>query len=274
MQYSPMEQYEIFPIQEMGISQPNTIGYLQIAGQISIMVTYIGTSNKTSQVPTGYAVTHESLFRSILQMVDTYMSTIYFPQMYTLFHIILFSNLIGMIPYSSTPTVEIIMTQSQAFTMQVGILILGFISHKLYLQAAFLPAGTPLFLIPAMICQEILAYITRTFSLGLRLAVNMITGHIQVKVCVSFIWGAYLNGTSFFILLLPIFLLTLFLALELLIAYLQAYIFTFITCITFKDMVYLCLPINIMNFCINLLWRASRGLVISISVIGLLDADL
>ena len=65
----------------------------------------------------------------------------------------------------------------------------------------------------------------------------MITGHILAKVCVGFIWVAYLKGTSLLVLTLPLLLLTLFLALELLIAYLQAYIFTFITCITIKDMV-------------------------------------
>ena len=239
--FSPMEQYEIFPIYSISIIIPHTIGYLQIAGQISIIITYIGTvggnvSSKGNQIPNIYAITHESIFRSILLMVDTYMNTIYFPQIYTLFHVILFSNQIGMIPYSSTPTVEIIMTQSLSFTIQIGVLIQGFISHKLYLQAAFIPAGTPIGLIPIMIIQEIISYISRTFSLGQRQAVNMITGHIQVKVCINFIWIAYINGTSIFLQIIPMFLLTLFQSQELLIAYLQAYIFTFITCITFKDM--------------------------------------
>lgn len=67
----------------------------------------------------------------------------------------------------------------------------------------------------------------------------MITGHILAKVCVGFIWVAYLKGTSLLVLTLPLLLLTLFLALELLIAYLQAYIFTFITCITIKDMAHM-----------------------------------
>jgi F-type H+-transporting ATPase subunit a len=66
----------------------------------------------------------------------------------------------------------------------------------------------------------------------------MITGHILAKVCVGFIWVAYLKGTSLLVLTLPLLLLTLFLGLELLIAYLQAYIFTFITCITIKDMAF------------------------------------
>ena len=237
--YSPMEQYEIFPILSLNIIIPHTIGYMQIAGILSIAITYIGIGgniNQGNQIPNVYSITHESLFRSILQMVDTYMNTIYFPQIYTLFHVIQFSNQIGMIPYSSTPTVEIIMTLSLSFTIQIGVLIQGFISHKIYLQAAFIPVGTPIGLIPIMIILEIISYISRTISLGLRLAVNMITGHILVKVCINFIWVAYLKGTSIFIQIQPMFLQTLFQALELLIAYQQAYIFCFITCITFKDM--------------------------------------
>lgn len=237
---SPMEQYEIFNVFSMYVNIPHTIGFLQVGAIGTIIITYIGTginiTNKGNQIPNYQQITHESLFRSILQMVDTYMNTVYFPQIYTLFHIILFSNQIGMIPYSSTPTVEIIMTQSLSFTIQIGVLILGFISHKLYLFAAFIPTGTPIGQIPLMIIQEIISYLSRTFSLGQRLAVNMITGHIQVKVCINFIWMGYLNGTSIFIQIFPMFLLTQFLSQEQLIAYLQAYIFTFITCITFKDM--------------------------------------
>lgn len=233
-----MEQYEIFPLFSISQTQNNVIFYLQLAGFISILFTFIGTHNG-KQVPNTYGIAHESQFRTILQMVDKYIGRekiIYSPLIYTLFHVILFSNLIGQVPYSSTPTVEIVMTLTLAFTIQIGILLQGFLSHKLYLQGAFIPAGTPLAQIPLMIIQEIMAYITRTLSLGQRQAVNMITGHILVKVCVGFLWVGYLNGTSLLFLSLPIFFLTLFLCLEILIAYLQAYIFTFITCITFKDM--------------------------------------
>lgn len=257
--FSPMEQYEIFPILNLFIIIPHTIGYMQIAGSISIILTYIGTGGnilKGSLIPNVYTITHESLFRSLLQMVDTYMNTIYFPQIYTLFHVIQFSNQIGMIPYSSTPTVEILMTQSLSFTIQIGVLIQGFISHKIYLFAAFIPVGTPLGQIPLMIIQEIISYLSRTFSLGQRQAVNMITGHILVKVSVNFIWVAYLKGTSLFILVIPMFLLTLFQSQELLIAYLQAYIFCFITCITFKD-----IACNRKRLSFHFLWMDLRQVI-------------
>ena len=176
----------------------------------------------------------------MLSMVLGYIGpkmVMYLPLIYTIFHLILFSNLIGMVPYSTTPTVEIVLTLTLSFTILIGVLIMGFFSHKLYLFAVFLPAGTPLALIILMVPLEILAYLTRTLSLGLRLAVNLITGHILAKVLIGFIWNAYLNNVSLLLLSAPLFLVALFLSLELLIAYLQAYIFTFITCITIKDII-------------------------------------
>ncbi len=144
---------------------------------------------------------------------------------------IFISNMVGMVPYSSTPSVEIVLTLSLAFTVLIGILLYGIIvQHGKYITHLFLPAGTPIGLIPLMVPLEIIAYITRTLSLGLRLGVNIITGHILVKVCISFA----ANMSNIFI-ILPLAFTTVFLALEVLIAYLQAYIFIFIISITLKD---------------------------------------
>lgn len=86
-----------------------------------------------------------------------------------------------------------------------------------------------------MVFLETIAAATKVISLGLRLAINLTTGHVLVKTILGFIYSAYLEGTSLFVLLLPLGLLALFLALEILIAYLQAYIFVFIVCLTLKD---------------------------------------
>ena len=242
MQLSPMEQFEIYTLFSGGFAISSATGYLQLAAQICIQIAELATSpmmaSTARQIPSAQAILHESLFSTILLMVDGFIGRsrqVYLPQIYTIFYLICFANLQGMVPYSSTPTAEVVMTQSLSFSLLIGVQIQGFLSHKLYLQAAFLPSGTPLAQIPPMILQEVQAYVTRTLSLGLRQAVNMITGHILVKVAISFIWVAYLNGTSLLFLALPLSLLTLFQAQEQQIAYLQAYIFTFIQCITFKD---------------------------------------
>ena len=130
---------------------------------------------------------------------------------------------------------EFVITLSLAFTLLIGLLFIGFLTHKLYIFALFLPSGTPLALVPLMVVLEVFAYIFRTLSLGLRLAINLITGHLLLKVCIGFVWLGYIKGTSLFILAIPLLLLTAFLSLEILIAYLQAYILIFITIITLKD---------------------------------------
>jgi F0F1-type ATP synthase membrane subunit a len=95
----------------------------------------IGTLQSNLLVSSWFGILNESFYRTLLSMVQSYISPkleIFFPLIYTLFTVILFSNLIGMVPYSSTPTVEIVMTLTLAFTILMGVLIMGFFSHKLY----------------------------------------------------------------------------------------------------------------------------------------------
>jgi F-type H+-transporting ATPase subunit a len=171
-------------------------------------------------------------------MIESFVSpkaSIYLPLFYSLAHLILFSNFLGLLPYSSTPTVEIVLTLSLSFTFIIGFAILGFLTHRLYLLSLFLPAGTPLLLVPLMVLLEINAYFSRTLSLGLRLAINLITGHTLCKVVAGFLWLGHLSNSNLFLLGFGVFLLTLFLCLEFLVAYLQCYIFLFISLLTLKD---------------------------------------
>jgi len=92
--------------------------------------------------------------RTILLMIENFVgrsASIYLPLFYSIFHIVLFSNFLGLVPYSSTPTVEIVKTLSIAFTLLKGILLIGFLTHKLRLLAIFLPSGCPNGLIPLKI---------------------------------------------------------------------------------------------------------------------------
>ncbi len=189
-------------------------------------------------LPNNWQLQDESLYRTILILLTQNVGNnklYFFPLIYTIFHLIFLSNYIGLIPYSATASTEIIITLSLAFTLLIGIFIFGIFHHNLlYLVHIFLPAGTPVGLLPLMIPLEILAYLTRTLSLGLRLAVNIITGHILVKVCLGFL---SILPKNIILLSLPIIFIILFLALEVLIAYLQAYIFVFITIITLRDII-------------------------------------
>jgi ATP synthase subunit 6 len=213
-----MEQFTIIPIYVI----PITLGIL-----------YLQTRLRPEVVPTNYQIANESLFRTINLLISANLkSGTFLPLIYALFFMILVPNYIGLIPYSTTGSTEIIITLTLAITSLVGIFIYGFLQQGVALTYLFLPAGTPLGLLPLMIPLEILAYLTRTLSLGLRLAVNLITGHILIKVLLSFLPNIM---HSVILVSSLIIFLVLFISLEILINYLQAYIFVFITLITLKD---------------------------------------
>ena len=128
-----MEQYEIYTLWTVS----NVIFYLLVAACISIIIT-----TAIDDVDN----LNESLYRTILVITTDYIGhlfTLYFPLIYTVFHLILFSNFIGMVPYSTTSTVEIIITLSIALTLLIAVLIRGFLSNGVVMLAAFIPAGTP-----------------------------------------------------------------------------------------------------------------------------------
>jgi ATP synthase subunit 6 len=137
---------------------------------ITFLIAYRPESKAIS--PKNWQLVDESLYRTILQMLINNVGVnklYFFPLIYTIFHLIFISNYIGLIPYSATASTEIVITLSLAFTLLIGIFIFGIFHHNLvYLVHIFLPAGTPVGLLPLMIPLEILAYLTRTLSLGLR----------------------------------------------------------------------------------------------------------
>jgi len=203
--FSPKEQYVIYPIFSLNFVINNVILYLLFAAFLTIL---LGKGiSKGNIISNNWGILSESLFRTILLMIENFVgpkNSIYLPLFYTIFHIVLFSNLLGLVPYSTTPTVELVKTLSIAFTLLIGLLLIGFLTHKLYLLAIFLPGGTPLGLIPIKVALEVIAYIFRTISLGLRLAINLITGHLLLKVSIGFVWLGYIKGTSFLILAIPL----------------------------------------------------------------------
>lgn len=230
-----MEQFIIFPVFNFQFTISNIVFFLLLSGLITLV---LGSLNQGAILANNWGIVSESLFRTVLNMLESFVgpkASIYLPLFYSLSQIILFSNLLGLVPYSSTPTVEIVMTLALSFTFLIGFALLGFLTHKFYLLSMFLPAGTPLGLIPLMVALEIIAYLSRTLSLGLRLAINLITGHCLAKVIAGFLWLGYANGTSLFIISFGVILLAAFFCLEVLVAYLQAYIFLFIALLTLKD---------------------------------------
>lgn len=233
--FSPMEQFLISPLFSFHFSISNVVFYLFLATFFTLSLHflrshYILTNN--------WGLLNESLMRSILLMLEDTLGpkfSIFLPLFYSLFHFILFSNLLGLVPYSTTSTVEFVLTISLSSTLILGFFLLGLLNHKILFFSMFLPSGTPAAIIFPIIFIEILTNIIKIFSLALRLAINLITGHLLLRVILGFIWTGYIHGISFFLLAIPILLVTAILCLEILIAYLQSYIFIFIAILTLKD---------------------------------------
>lgn len=158
----------------------------------------------------------------------------YFPFIFTLFMFVLAGNMLGMIPYSFTFTSHIVVTFIMAGVVFVGVTLIGFMKHGLGFFGFFLPHGVPIFLAPLLIPIEVLSYFTRPVSLALRLFANMTAGHTMLKVFASFV---YPLGQATFVVggLIPMGLVIGLTGLEFIIAFLQAYVFTILSCVYLND---------------------------------------
>ena len=161
---------------------------------------------------------------------------IYFPFIYVLFVFILINNLIGLIPYSFASTSHLILTFSLSFTIVLGATVLGFSVYGIEFFSLFVPAGCPLGLLPLLVLIEFISYLARNVSLGLRLAANILSGHMLLNILSGFTYNIMNSGIVFFILgLLPLAFIIAFSGLELGIAFIQAQVFVVLSCSYIKD---------------------------------------
>ena len=162
----------------------------------------------------------------------------FFPFVFTLFLFILFGNMLGLMPYSFTFTSHIIVTFAMAITVFIGVTILGLVKHKMHFFSFFVPPGVPIAMWPLLIPIEIISYLSRPISLSVRLFANMLAGHTLLKVIGGFVFG--LGAITFGVGgLLPLALISVLTGLEVVIAFLQAYVFAILTCLYINDALHL-----------------------------------
>jgi len=154
----------------------------------------------------------------------------FFPFIFTLFMFVLFCNMVGMLPYSFTVTSHIIVTFTLAAIIFIGVTIIGFIKHGIKYLELFVPKGVPVVLLPLIIIIEIISYLARPVSLSVRLFANMLAGHTMLKVFGGFVISLGLLGGW-----LPLSFSVALTGLEILVAFLQAYVFAILTCIYLND---------------------------------------
>ncbi len=237
----PLEQFEIHPVVplEVGglnISYTNSSVWMTLAVVLGAGFLLLGT-RQAAMIPGRLQSTAELTYEFIAGIIRETIGpggARYFPIVFTLFMFILFGNLLGMVPFSFTFTSHIIVTFALAITVFIGVTILGFAKHGMHFFTFFVPPGAPLALWPLLIPIEIISYLSRPISLSVRLFANMLAGHTLLKVIAGFV-----PALGVFFGILPLALVVALTGLEILIALVQAYVFTILTCLFLSVVLFL-----------------------------------
>jgi len=243
---TPLDQFEIrdyimidAPILgNAHLSLTNMGLYLGIAFIIIVML--LGSVNKLPKfIYRSWVLTKECIYDTIFSVVTSninkYKGQLYFPFIFTLFIFILVNNLIGLIPYSFSATSHFLLAFSWSFTIVIGTVILGVTIHNIKFLALFVPQGCPLALVPFLVIIETISFLARNISLGLRLAANMLAGHMLLFILSGFTFQIFKAGLIGIIGFLPLLFIIAFSFLEFAIAFIQAQVFIVLTSSYIKD---------------------------------------
>ena len=238
MASNPMQQFTVkrigpeINIAGVDLSFTNASLFMVISATVIILFLFLGSKEKKI-IPNKLQLIAEMSYTFVANMIsDTAGSKArpYFPFIFSLFMFVLFCNMIGMLPYSFTVTSHIIVTLIMALFIFIAVTIIGFIKHGFKYLSIFVPSGVPAVLLPLITIIEIISYLSRPVSLSVRLFANMMAGHTMLKVFGGFVVSLGILGGW-----LPLSFSVALTGLEILVAFLQAYVFAILTCIYLND---------------------------------------
>lgn len=240
--HSPLEQFVIKPLVPLSvggidISFTQSAMWMIIAVICATLIMVAGMRQR-AMVPGRFQNISEILYEFIFGMARDNLGNEtrkYFPFVFSVFMLVLMGNLLGMVPYSFTFTSHIIVTGALALMVFITATAVGFIRHGLHFFTFFLPKGLPIALAPLVILIEVVSYLSRPLSLSVRLFANMLAGHTMLKVFAGF--SVMLAGSAIGIAvgILPLLINVALIGLEIMIAFIQAYVFATLTCLYLKD---------------------------------------
>jgi F-type H+-transporting ATPase subunit a len=244
----PIHQFQIInllPIAKIGgteIAFTNSAAFMLIAAG-GLTAFLLAATAKRNLVPTRLQSAAELSYEFVATTVRSTAGTEgmkFFPFVFSLFMFVLTLNMIGIIPYAFTVTSHIIITAALALTVFFMVLIYGLWAHGLHFFNLFVPKGVPIYILPLIIAIEILSFVSRPISHSVRLFANMLAGHITLKVFAGFIilMGTTLGALGWAGGVLPFAMIVILMALETLVAFLQAYVFAILTCIYLNDAIH------------------------------------
>ena len=242
----PMHQFEVYPIVELpavaGIDTSFTNSSLWMVLAVGLIGTFmLAASSRSALVPGRLQLMGEMAYKFIADMIQENIGNEgmrYFPFIFSLFMFILFCNMLGMLPYSFTVTSHLIVTFALAATVFMLVTLVGFARHGVGFLKLFVPSGIPAILVPLLVVIELISYLTRPVSLSVRLFGNMMAGHTMLKIFGGFVIGLSSAGLAP-LAIAPFALMVALTGLELLIAGLQAYVFTILTCIYLNEAIHM-----------------------------------
>jgi F-type H+-transporting ATPase subunit a len=235
---NPMQQFSVhkigpeIKIAGLDLSFTNASLFMVISTSMILLFLFMGTKDKKI-IPDKIQLIAEMFYSFVSKMIsDTAGSKAkpYFPFIFSLFMFVLFCNMVGMLPYSFTVTSHIIVTLILALFIFIAVTIIGFAKHGFKYLSIFVPSGVPTVLLPLITIIEIISYLSRPVSLSVRLFANMMAGHTMLKVFGGFVISLGILGGW-----LPLSFSVALTGLEILVAFLQAYVFAILTCIYLND---------------------------------------
>nr|YP_009704497.1 ATP synthase F0 subunit a [Volvariella volvacea]AYD91386.1 ATP synthase F0 subunit a [Volvariella volvacea]AYD91417.1 ATP synthase F0 subunit a [Volvariella volvacea]AYD91422.1 ATP synthase F0 subunit a [Volvariella volvacea] len=243
---SPLSQFEVTSL--IGLNAP-ILGYLNItitnlglyASFILLLVVgfhFLG-NNDFKLIPSRWSVALESSYASLGSMVRDQIGSaneIYLPFVYSLFFFILLGNLISNVPYSFAVTASGVVSLGLSVTIFIAVTILSISIHGLKFLAFFIPAGTPLGLVPLLVLIELISYLARSVSLGVRLFANIVAGHTLLKILSTYLYKLFTGSLIIAVItLIPFAIFLALIGLELAVSLIQAFVFTLLVCSYLKD---------------------------------------
>ena len=243
---SPLSQFEVSSL--IGLNAP-ILGYLNITLTNLALYTlfiifivlgiHLNGNNEYKLIPNKWSISLETSFASLSSMVREQIglhSEIYLPFIYSLFFFILIGNLISNVPYSFAVTASGIVALGLSFTIFIGVTILAVSLHKIKFLSFFVPAGTPLGLVPLLVLIELVSYLARSVSLGVRLFANIVAGHTLLKILSTYLFKLFSGSLIVAIItLIPFIIFLALVGLELAVSLIQAFVFTLLVCSYLRD---------------------------------------
>nr|YP_010377324.1 ATP synthase F0 subunit a [Helicotheca tamesis]QYB23011.1 ATP synthase F0 subunit a [Helicotheca tamesis] len=251
MLWTPLEQFQIISLFSIKLfSLDFSVTNLVLINTIvlvlfSLIISFSGSNKNYFEqtsfyfIPNTWQVLIELVYETASQLLFDNINEEgekYFPFISVLFSFILFSNLIGLIPYSFTVTSHLIVTFTLSVSVFIGVNIICIKRYQFHMLSLFIPANTSFGLALLLVPIEFVSYIFKPISLGVRLFANLMAGHTLLKVIVGFAWSMLLlEDFLSFAHILPLLILVILMGLELAVALIQAYVFTILTCIYLND---------------------------------------